>query len=368
MVLTSVLICATVGLVTATLLPLWQTSLWWVRALEFPRLQLLGLQTVTGVAALGSFGLDAALILLALGPAMAMQIVNILPFSPLCAKEMPKAKSTDPEHDVVCLAMNVLMENTNHSTVCAEIARVNPDVLFLMETDAAWDAALSVALAGYPTVVREIKDNYYGLIFATRLKVRHAKITYLSVEDTPSVLAELEAPDGTPFRFVGLHPKPPVPGEDTEGRDAEVAYAARHARDTDLPVISMGDFNTPAWSQISHRFKSVGGYLDPRVGRGPLSSFDAKRWWLRMPIDQFYATTDVTLIDFQRGRHVGSDHFPMLAKVQFKDAETARRRNRQITALPDAEEARILQAIERQGSRLGQLPHPTKPPRVEAAP
>ena len=364
MVLTIVLICATVGLVAVTLLPLWQTPLWWVRALEFPRMQILGLQAMTGIGALGSFGLDGVLMLLALGAAMVMQIVHIWPFSPLCAKEMRKVTPPDPKQDVVCLAMNVLMENTNHAAVLAEIARVDPDVLFLMETDATWDAVVSPALAGYPVVLREIKDNYYGLIFATRLQVRSARVTYLSVEDTPSVLAELEAPDGTPFRFVGLHPKPPVPGEDTEGRDAEVAYAARHARDTDLPVISMGDFNAPAWSQISHRFKAVGGYLDPRVGRGPLSSFDARRWWLRMPIDQFYATADVTLIDFQRGRFVGSDHFPMSAKIRFNDAETARQRNRRITALPDAEEARILQAIERQGSRLRSINRPAKPPQV----
>ncbi|MFC3179416.1 endonuclease/exonuclease/phosphatase family protein [Cypionkella sinensis] len=356
MVLTGLLLCATILLVGVTLLPLWQSPLWWVRGLEFPRLQILGLQALTLIGTLwhGNFVLGLALI-----AAMLMQAWHIWPFNPLAAKEMHRATSGGAAHDVRCLAMNVLMENTNHAAVLAEIARTDPDVLFLMETDAAWDAALAQALARYPTVLREIKNNYYGLIFATRLPCHAARVTYLSVEDTPSVLAELEAPDGTRFRFVGLHPKPPVPGEDTEGRDAEVAYAARHARDSDLPVISMGDFNTPAWSQIAHRFKSVGGYLDPRVGRGPVCSFDANRWWMRMPIDQFYATTDVSLIDFRRGPNVGSDHFPMRATVRFDDPVGARSRNRRVTALPDAEEARILAAIERHGRRLSSLRPPS---------
>ncbi|MDB5660077.1 MAG: Endonuclease [Cypionkella sp.] len=362
MVLTNVLVCATVLLVAATLLPMLQTTLWWVRALEFPRVQIVSLQALTFLAALGLGSQSGLVIMLVLAAAMALQILHIWPFSPLCAKEMQKAQPGAAQNQVTCLAINVLMENTNHAAVLAEIDRLDPDVLFLMETDAAWNTAVTPALSGYPTVLREIKDNYYGLIFATRLKVRSARVSYLSVEDTPSVLAELEAPDGTPFRFVGLHPKPPVPGEDTEGRDAEVAYAARHARDTDLPVITMGDFNTPAWSQISHRFKAVGGYLDPRVGRGLLSSFDARRWWMRMPIDQFYATEDVSLISFQRGNFVGSDHFPMSAKIRFNDPDTARQLNRRVTALPDAEEARILQAIERQGSRLSQIIRPTTPP------
>ena len=289
--------------------------------------------------------------MLVLALAMAVQAWHIWPFSPFSPKEMRRHRHGNPAHEVSCLAMNVLMENRDHAAVRAEIARLNPDLVLLMETDATWDAALAPALQGYDTVLRAIKGNYYGLIFATRLQ-GSARVTYLSVEDTPSVLAELAAPCGTKFRFVGLHPKPPVPGEDTVGRDAEVAWAARHARDTALPVVAMGDFNTPAWSQNAHRFKVVGGYLDPRVGRGPLPSFDASRWWLRCPIDQFSATEEVSLIAFRRGRYVGSDHFPMLARIRFDDPEGARRLNRRVTALPDAEEARVLRAIEFQGSRL----------------
>ncbi len=355
MVLTGILVCAAVPLVAVSVLPLVQTPVWWVRALEFPRLQIVLLQAIALLGALWLGGATGIVLMLALGVAMALQFVHVWHFSPLCAKEMRKVRTGAAGHEVRCLAMNVLMENTDHAAVCAEITRLDPDILFLMETDAGWDAALAPVLASYPTVQREIKDNYYGLIFATRLKPRSVTVNYLSVEDTPSILAELEAPDGTPFRFVGLHPKPPVPGEDTAGRDAEVAYAARHARDTDLPVVAMGDFNTPAWSQISHRFKVVGGYLDPRVGRGPLPSFDARRWWMRIPIDQFYATGDVILVDFRRGRFVGSDHFPMWANVRFNDRETAYRMNRRVTALPDAEEDRVLKAIELQGSRLKQI-------------
>lgn len=352
MIFATVLSVATLALMAVTFLPHWQSPLWWVRALEFPRVQIVVLQVVAIGAALMLGGWLSLALMLGLAVALGVQLAHIWPFFPLLPKEMRRAPVGHPQHEVLCLSMNVLMENADHAAVLAEIARLNPDVLFLMETDVVWDAALTQVLAGYDTVLREVKDNYYGLIFATRLKVRHARVNYLSVEDTPSVLAELEAPDGTPFRFVGLHPKPPVPGEDTEGRDAEVAWAARHARDATVPVIAMGDFNTPAWSQISHRFKVVGGYLDPRVGRGTLPSFDASRWWLRIPIDQFYATEEVSLIDFRRGRFVGSDHFPMVARVRFDDAQEARRLNRRVTALPDAEEARVLRAIEIQGRRL----------------
>jgi endonuclease/exonuclease/phosphatase (EEP) superfamily protein YafD len=356
MVLSLILLTASALLVTASLLPFWQTPKWWVRALEFPRFQIGGLALATLIAAAahrGGLGLCVAALMLVV---LAVQAVDIWRYTPLSRKEMRRGKRGDPSQEVVCLAMNVLMENTDHAAVAAEIARVDPDVVFLMETDAGWTEAMAPALAGYAFVLREPLGQHYGLIFATRLHVREARVAYLSVDDTPSVIAEMEAPDGSGFRFVGLHPKPPVPGEDTVGRDAEMAYAARFGRETAMPVVTMGDFNTPAWSQIAHRFKRVGGYLDPRVGRGPMPSFDASRWWLRFPIDQFYATEEVVLLGFERGRYVGSDHFPMIARVRFDLAE-AKRLNRRVTDLADDDEARVLLLIEQQGARLAGARH-----------
>jgi endonuclease/exonuclease/phosphatase (EEP) superfamily protein YafD len=351
MVLSSILLTLCVLLVIFSLLPFWQTPKWWVRALEFPRFQVAGLAVLTlmaGAAHQGALGGAVVALMLAV---LGLQALDIWRYTPLSRKEMRKGRRGDPSGEVLCLAANVLMENTDHAAVAAEIARVNPDVVFLMETDARWIAAMEPALAGYGFVLREPLDQHYGLIFATRLRVREARIAYLSVDDTPSVIAEMEAADGSAFRFVGLHPKPPVPGEDTLGRDAEMAYAARFGRETTMPVVTMGDFNTPAWSQIAHRFKRVGGYLDPRVGRGPMPSFDASRWWLRFPIDQFYATEEVVLLEFKRGRHVNSDHFPIIARVRFDLAE-AKRLNQRVTDLADDDEARVLRLIEDQGARL----------------
>ena len=102
------------------------------------------------------------------------------------------------------------------------IEQVDPDVLLLMETDQTWLDAVEPALKRYSTVIREPKNNHYGMIFATRLPVDEARIVYLTSDDTPSTFAQLTAPNGVTFRFVGLHPQPPVPGVDTEERDAQI--------------------------------------------------------------------------------------------------------------------------------------------------
>lgn len=346
----TVIAAASVGLLVAvTVLPMWSTDIWWIRAMDIPRLQIvIAAAGILVIALLAAPPLRAWLVLAALA-CLAYQAWRIAPYTPLTAKEVVLAPAA--EGDLTFLAANVLRDNRSHDALLALIDREDPDTLFLMEIDAAWSAAMAPVLARYSTVLDHPQDNHYGLIFATRLPVRRAEVVNLTPEDVPTVLAELEDGAGRPFNFVGLHPKPPVPGEDTAERDAQIAYSARFARAKDAPTVVMGDFNVAAWSDQAQAFKRYGEYLDPRIGRGPLPSFDATSWILRFPIDQLYFTPGVVLADFRRGPDIGSDHFPMLARLRLDTAEAARL-NRPRPALGAAEIGRIEQMVDDHRARL----------------
>jgi endonuclease/exonuclease/phosphatase (EEP) superfamily protein YafD len=337
-------------LVVLTVLPLSNSKAWWVRMWDFPRLQIA--VAMLPAAALSLAGPWRWVALPPLAACLAYQLWRIRPYTPLVRTEMRFAQGKEPDREVRLLAANVLMENEAHEKVMAFIAAQDPDVLFLMETDARWIAALEPVLARYPTVLREPRGDYYGLVFATRLAAKTARTLRLSLDDTPSVLAELTAPDGvTEFRFVGLHPRPPVPGQDTDERDAEVLYAARFACRSGVPVVAMGDFNDAAWSDTSQRFKHVGDYVDPRIGRGLYASFNANHWLIRCPIDQLFVTTDVAVVSFGRGPHVGSDHFPIIATLRF-DPELAERLNRAPVPLTGDVRADVEAGVSAHGDRL----------------
>jgi endonuclease/exonuclease/phosphatase (EEP) superfamily protein YafD len=342
---------AALALAAATLLPLIETTRWWVRAMEFPRIQIAVCAALLLVGALvwrGGIGWSAAVIATAV---LVWQTWKIMPYTPFHAKELRSVPVDSAGDDVRFLAANVLMENDDHQAVRDLIAATDADVVLLMETDKRWTDALAQTLSGYPTVLTRPLDNHYGMVFATRLKVFDATLVELTTAETPSVLAELESPAGQRFRFLGLHPVPPVPGEDVETQNAQMLYAARFAKDSDVPIVAMGDFNTVAWSKLAQRFKTAGGYLDPRIGRGPVPSFDATSWLLRFPLDQIYVAGGVALVDFHRGGRIGSDHFPMVADLRF-DAALARRLNREAKPLePDAESA-IAALIESHRDRL----------------
>lgn len=325
-------------LLAVTLLPITNSRLWWIRAMDFPRLQILiAAVIILGLCWFLSGWVQVAAIVVTLACG-AFQAWYILPYTPLVSREIRLAPPG--AHQIGLLASNVLMENRDHDRLIALIDRVDPDVLFLMETDQTWLDALEPTLERYGTVIREPRDNYYGMVFASRLPVSDVRVVYIADDETPTLFAQIEGPEGRVFRFVGLHPKPPVPGEDTDERDAQIAYVARFARKADLPVIIMGDFNDAAWSHLAQRFKRVGMYLDPRIGRGPLPSFDANSRLMRFPIDQLYITPNLALVSFDREEDIGSDHFPMLAQIRL-DRDLAARLNVDPEPLDPAEKEQI---------------------------
>ena len=342
------------ALVFLTFLPLWDTNFWWVRALGFPRLQIAVAAIAVLVPALLLRGASRAVVVILLVAACGYQLHRIYPYTPFATVEMSFAD--DGPAAVKVLSSNVLMENDRHQMLIDVITRFDPDILLLMEVDRTWLAALEPVLATYSTVVREPRDDHYGMLFATRLDVAEARIVYLTSSDTPSLFAQLSAPDGTPFRFVGLHPRPPVPGVSTRQRDAQIRYAARFAKQSGVPLISTGDFNDVAWSDTSQTFKHVGEYLDPRIGRGIYASFDAERWWLRFPIDQLYVTPDIAVVSIERLPYIGSDHFPIGATVRIAPALAARL-NISPPPLTEAEQDEIDASVARSREEL-QEPRP----------
>ncbi len=305
-----------------TVVPLTNSVQWWVRGWDFPRVQI-----AVVAAALAMIGLIiwtpatqlASLILLV---CVGYQCFRVFPYTQLATPEIALKADVPEDEQVKVIAYNVLKENTDHAAVAALLDRHKPDVVFLMEIDDAWVDGLDGHLKKYKTVIRHPMDNHYGLIFATDLEVIAAEIVELADDAAPAILAELVGPTG-PFFFVGLHPRPPVPGHTTIERDEQIKRAAQIADRSRLPVVAMGDFNDVAWSRSSERFKEYGEFRDPRVGRAMLPSFDARSWIMRFPIDQLYLTEGLDLVSFDRLEPVGSDHFPMSARFAVQQNQIA---------------------------------------------
>nr|WP_243446267.1 endonuclease/exonuclease/phosphatase family protein [Polymorphobacter fuscus] len=254
-----------------------------------------------------------------------------MPYTPLGSKEIAFADRQDKGDGCFsALSLNVLESNRDYARTAKLIDRERPDILLLLETDRRWEAALAPQLGRYPHVVAQPQDNTYGLIFASRLPMREGRVEMIAEADVPSVSAVLTA--RRPFRVIGLHPRPPSPGQDTEARDAEIAVAARRAARDKRPVLAFGDFNDVAWSRTSQLFKRIGGYLDPRIGRGTFATFPAWAPLLGWPLDHMFVTPEFEVRSLRVLENVGSDHLPVSAILCLAAGATGNDRPEPVSA------------------------------------
>ena len=319
-----------------------ETTFWWIRIWDFPRLLIASIAAVTFVCTLIlASGRIRTFSAFALAGVLVWQGYRIYPYTPFAAHEVDFVRMDKTVSDAQCfkaLSFNVLQDNRDYARTIALIEREDPDIVLLLETDDAWDAALAPVMEKYAYKVTEPLDNLYGLTFFTRLPVRRHELRYIAEKDTPSIFVWMETTGGQPFHYIGLHPRPPAPGHDTENRDGEIAVAARLASKEKMPVLAMGDFNDVAWSKTSQTFKRIGGYVDPRVGRGFYATFPAYWPAFRWPLDHLFMTPDLAIMSVDVLEKVGSDHLPVTARLCLKPGLGDAMNDR--PEAPDAEDQR----------------------------
>lgn len=303
-------------LITGVLLSITESNQWWIRAWDFPRAQLLVVMFALSVALwvydrrnAGPW-LPLALVMLCL-----WQAWRIYPYSALAPVDVAMADAETAQGGACfsVLSLNVLQTNREYGRTTEMLERIDPDILLLMETDQAWIDAMTPVTGQYAHVTAKPLDNKYGLLFASRLPVRDARIRDLAQKDTPSIMATMTVADQD-FHMIGLHPRPPRPGQDTEERDAELIVAAKEARAIGLPAIAIGDFNDVAWSDTTRLFMQMGQFIDPRIGRGTYATFPADMTYLGWPLDHVFVTEQFLMKDMRVLDPVGSDHRPILAE------------------------------------------------------
>ncbi|MCJ2045512.1 endonuclease/exonuclease/phosphatase family protein [Methylobacterium sp. J-078] len=309
-------------LAVATLLPFVPSNSGFIRTFDFPRLQIaalivpviLGLVLVARDAA----GLTLAAALLA---ALAYQVACIYPFTRLVSPQAVAAEAgaCRTEAGVSILIANVLESNRSYGPILDLVAAQDPDLLLLVETDAAWAEALEPLRARYPHVVAQPQDNTYGLMFYSKLPLTDPQVRFLLEDDVPSVRAGVTLRSGQTFTFFGVHPRPPHPGQSSAPRDAELVMVAREVAADGRPAVVAGDLNDVAWSKTNDLFQRISGLLDPRIGRGLYPTFNAKWPLLRWPLDHVFFSDDFLLGRIERLPHIQSDHFPILISLYRTD-------------------------------------------------
>ena len=307
-------------LAAASLLPLVEANIWWIRFMDFPRLQLaIAMSAVLGLY-LGLRGRPAAaewIVLIGAVGALSYQVYKLHPYSGLVEHAVIAQPDCREGQRLRIMVANVKQKNETSEAFLNQVAAVDPDLLLVMETDAWWDERLQSLHDAFPHQTQSIPDDgFYGMHLFSKLELMAPEFRFFFGTDTPTVVSLVRLRGGDTIRFIGLHPKPPLAWSNpTTMRDAHILQAALMARASDTPTIVAGDFNAVPWERVTRRAIRIGSLLDPRVGRGVFPTYDAQSYLISWPLDQILVQQQLTLQGFERLSDFGSDHLAVVATL-----------------------------------------------------
>ncbi len=297
---------------------------WWIRVFDFPRLQIAFLIVIFIIVAFfysPAFNwIDFSLLVIAI-LALSFQSVYIFPYLPLAQKEVLHTTEDDPGDSLTLIVSNVRMQNKEYGKLIELVKNYKPDILITVETSHWWKDRLAALEEVFPFHFYHPLENTYGMLLFSRIPLIKPEVKFLVQDEVPSIHTKVRFNDSS-INLICVHPKPPAPGEaDTSvPRDRELMKLAREIRSDREAYIIAGDFNDVAWSDTTTRFQRKSEMLDPRKGRGFFSTYNANIPFLRFPLDHFFFTRQFRLIDMQKLPDIGSDHFPIMVKVELNDA------------------------------------------------
>lgn len=320
-VMAKVALVLLIAVVVASLLPLLETNAWWIRFLDFPRLQFMAALVVLllfFLAMRGRSGRIGWTVIIGTAVALGYHVYKLYPYSDRAEQSVLTEASCAQGQSIRIMSANVKRRNESADVFLEQVARVDPDVLLVMETDAWWDERLSVLADTFPNRIQNIPEDhaFYGMHLMSKLELISPEFRFLFDAYTPTAFTQLRLPGGDVMDFIGLHPRPPLPwSQPTTMRDAHILSAALDARASRTPTVLAGDFNAVPWERVTRRAIRVGGLLDPRVGRGLYPTYDTKSLVISWPLDHILFQPAFTLLGFQTLPEFGSDHRAVVATL-----------------------------------------------------
>jgi endonuclease/exonuclease/phosphatase (EEP) superfamily protein YafD len=257
----------------------------------------------------------SAAILLSLIPAW-----RLAPYAPLKANTIVAATDS---HRLRVMTINVHASSDRYDLVRAEIERLDPDIVFLPENTDRWAAALAPLRAHYPCVVDGRSPSVFSLFLFSRLPLSDVAIVKLPEPGGFPAIVARACREGANselacVRIIGIHPPPPL-----AARIAAERYATLRAlpdlidtHDAERTVL-LGDFNCTPWSPLFRDLLTATGLRDSARGFD-LSPTWASRWLpIGLKIDHILVGRAIIVGNHAIGGYVGSDHFPVIADLQY---------------------------------------------------
>ena len=219
------------------------------------------------------------------------------------------------QRTVRLLLANVLLSNTAHHRVLELVEAENADVLIFQEVNERWQAALAPIAEFYPHVVNHPREDPYGTVVYSRLPIEQVDVLPLGEAGRSTVCLRVMVA-GAPVSIVCTHPNQPLLPTGFAYRNDQLDRVAELARRLPQPLVLAGDLNMSMWSPWFRKLCERSGLRSVRRGIGVLGSWPtALPKFLRLPIDHFLVSGDISVSACRLGPPIGSDHLPLIVDL-----------------------------------------------------
>ncbi|MBS7333082.1 MAG: endonuclease/exonuclease/phosphatase family protein [Weeksellaceae bacterium] len=215
------------------------------------------------------------------------------------------------------ISINIFSQNEEFQHLQNYLKDETADVIVLQELTPSWQKHVEFIRKEYPYYKEEPRSNNFGIAVYSKIPFDTVITKNYIDEMHPSLLGELKV-DGKPVSILMTHPVPPLPNQARFERRNKQYKLMKKEIDamTNENIVFIGDFNSTVYSP-NFKLLQSDKLKDARTGFGLQNSWNAFIPILRTNIDQCWVSKNIKVTNFYRGKHIQSDHFPIVAEFKI---------------------------------------------------
>jgi endonuclease/exonuclease/phosphatase (EEP) superfamily protein YafD len=236
--------------------------------------------------------------------------LNVWPLLPY----LPSRGPTGDGARLTILNANVQATNLEHDRILAVVRESGADIVTVVELSPGLQHALSKLDAEYPHRFMLGREDHFGIGVLSRYELIDPKPLAIGIR--PGIEVQVAAPSGQ-FRFMAVHPVPPIGARMSRLRNTQLARLASQMRQRPDPLVVCGDFNLSPYSPYFDRLQAASGATDTRLGQGLGMSWPQFMPLAGIPIDHCLTRGPFATESVERLDDLGSDHYPVLVTLRW---------------------------------------------------
>lgn len=238
----------------------------------------------------------------------AILLVSTVSYFTACLGTVWQGHTPVQSKSLSVLSVNVLSKNSDYQAFLSLVEAQQPDVIVALEVSPEWAESFHVFDAQYPYKLIKASTDNFGIAVLSR-KPFEGRVYNLSNREIPYIEADFDG-----WVLYAAHPMPPH----TALTDIDLKIYLEHITEKAArhkSALVAGDLNTTLWSRNFQPLRSAGFKTSNPVGI-------AWTWPVFFPlfaiqIDHIL-TKGMDINDFEVLGPIGSDHFPVMAKISLK--------------------------------------------------